>query len=207
MRSVIRSLFIFVLLGLATNASAEAEWWDGADTGDLKNSLEAVGIFDKGNDNGAHNIFLEVDHFQAAFGTGWSPLAKVEDPSWGIGSLGLTLPTGQGSTSGTWQVDPTAWNGYEQGEILAVLKAGNKAAAYELDLFDESNSNSPLTSGSWNVSSEAWKKSNGQWSGLSHFSLFAKEGFPPQNVPVPGAMFLGCLGLGFAAHRLKRGRS
>jgi hypothetical protein len=32
-------------------------------------------------------------------------------------------------------------------------------------------------------------------------------GFNPQNVPVPGAMLLGCLGLGFSANMLKRRKS
>lgn len=155
---------------------------------ELTTSISCVGVYDPGSDHGQASIFDDAT-FISAYGTGWTSLSKVEDPSWGTGALGLTL-TGQGAKSGTWSVDSDAWDAYAQGDILAILKAGNDAAAYELDL--------TVTAGTWDVSTSSWAAGDDKTSALSHFSFWTKGASNPPQVSEPGTLALlgfGILGL------------
>jgi hypothetical protein len=158
---------------------------------ELTTSRSCVGVYDPGNDNGQASIFGDAT-FIDAYGTGWTSLAKVEDPTWGVGNLGLEL-TGQGGKTGTWEVDSNAWDLFAQGDILAILKAGNDAAAYELDLFS--------TSGIWNVSTTSWSAGDGKTSALSYFSVWSKESTPVSEPSIIALFGLGLVGLGFARRR------
>jgi len=194
MNKKFQALLAVVFFGIASNALAVpmgAQLPNGVDclTAELTTSLSCVGVYDPGNDNGQKSIFSEAT-FISTYGTGWTELSKIEGPSWGTGNLGLTLPTGQGGTSGTWEVNSDAWDGYVQGEILAILKAGTNAAAYEIDL--------SVTSGTWDISSDGWI-ADGKASGLSHFSFWTTAAVPE---PAVIALFgVGLLGLGFARRR------
>jgi len=190
MKSVVKVLSGLTLLVVASQAMAVPSGpvlAGGCDTSDLTTSTRCVGVYTPGNDSGQANIFADTS-FQTVFGTGWTLLSKLEDPSWGTdASIGFSL-TGTGSTSGTWMVAGNAWDSFVQGEVLGILKAGNSAAAYEIDL--------DSTSGTWGVTSSAWGSH-----ALSHFSFWTKE---MSTVPEPSVLALislGVLGLGFFARR------
>lgn len=181
-----------IILGFSFNAQAMPISNGLCNLTDLIASESCVGVYDPANDQGVNNIF-ETQDFKDVYGTGWDSISKTEDSLWLTGDLGLFLPTGQGGTSGTWKVDTNAFNDYKTGDILFVLKAGTNAAAYEMNM-DSTNTN--LTSGSWDITSDAW---NG--SGLSHFTIWYRDSI---NVPEPSivALFgLGLLGLGFVRRR------
>jgi hypothetical protein len=166
------------------------------DIAELTTSISCVGVYDPGNDNGQASIFGDAT-FIDAYGTGWLSLSKVEDPTWGVGALGLEL-TGQGTTDGTWKVDVNAWDMFAQGDILAILKAGNDAAAYEVDL--------SFTEGSWDVSTSNWSAGDGTNSALSHFSFWSKESDSSVSISEPSIlaiMGIGLAGIGLARRRRK----
>jgi hypothetical protein len=161
----------------------------GCSIADLTTSVSCIGVYDPGNDHGTHNIFND-SAFQSFYPGTWTQLTKIEDDnSWtDPTSIGLTI-TGQGGTSGTWNVNSDAWDGFAQGEILAVLKAGTNAAAYEVDV--------DYISGTWSVASSAW-----DGSGLSHFSFWTTS----TSVPEPSILVLlsmGLLGLGLFRRKTK----
>ncbi len=163
---------------------------------DLTTSTSCAGVFDPGNDHGVNTIF-DNPELTSVFGTGWSLLSKTEADGWAAGNFNLTV-TGQGSTSGTWNIDLNwAALGYAQGDVLAVLKAGNRAAAYELNV--------NFSSGDWDVSGDWWKSSkNNRLSALSHFSFWVKESTPVSE-PATLALFgLGLISLGAARRRQKQ---
>jgi len=196
MNKKFQTLLATVFLGIASNALATPsgpELPNGVNcsTAELTMSISCVGIYDPGNDNGQASIFID-ETFKSMYGTGWTELSKVEDPTWGIGDFGLEL-TGQGTLSGTWSVDSGTWDGFMEGEILGILKAGNDAAAYEIDL--------DYTSGTWDVSGSTWAAGDGKNSALSHFSFWTNT----EVVPEPSVITLfglGLLGLGFARRRI-----
>jgi hypothetical protein len=182
------ALLAAAALTFAINVQAQPELPNGLNCAlaDLTTSNSCVGVYDPGNDNGLASIFGDPT-FIDTYGTGWTLLSKVQDPTWGVGDLGLTL-TGQGTASGTWEVDANAWDMFAQGDVLAFLMAGNDAAAYELNLSS--------TSGSWDVSTLNWSDGDGKISSLSQFSFWSKELSP---VPIPAAAWLfgsALLGLG-----------
>lgn len=122
-------------------------------------------------------------------GTGWTLLAKIEDVNV-ANSIGFSM-TGQGTLSGTWQVNANAWDSFAQGDILGVLKAGNTAAAYEIDLSS--------TSGDWSVTSAAWPNN-----AISHFSFWSRESTYVPEPSVIALLSLGFVGLGLSARRNKK---
>lgn len=148
------------------------------DTSDLTLSKQCVGVFDPGNDNGVNTIFSSSD-FTDTFGDGWSLISKVEDQDRETGDVGLTLNGTGGNLQGTWEVSSDAWSGFQQGNVIAILKAGNTAAAYEIDL--------GFTSGTWNVTSDAWPQNS-----LSHFSFWSSAF---TSVPEPSIVALFGIGL------------
>jgi len=189
MKNTVKFLSGLALLVLASQAAAVPSGPDSDPTGcalsDLTTSTACVGVYDPGNDNGQASIF-PTDTFQNVFPGAWTELTKVEDDNSWIDptSLGLTVAPG-GGTSGTWSVNSDAWNGFVQGEVLAILKAGDSAAAYEIDL--------SVTSGEWDVTSDAWKDDkSGNVAGLSHFSFWTTS---TNDVPEPSILALLSLGV------------
>lgn len=202
---LIKFLSGLALLVITSQAQATATLIGGCSTADLTTSVSCIGVYDPGNDSGINDIFIDAD-FIAMYGEDWTRIAKVDDPDLGPdGSINLTIPTGQGTTTGTWSVDADAWDGFAQGDVLAVLKAGSNAAAYEIDL--------DFTSGTWTLTAPAFEQPGWDGSALSHFSIWGREGEAPcdpttevcgNTVPEPNMVALLAIGLlGMVAVRRK----
>ena len=190
MKNSIKILIGLALLAITSQAQAVATLAGGCAITDLTTSTDCAGVYDPGNDNGVHTIFTDAT-FQSTFPGTWTELVKLEDPTWNVpNSIDFSL-TGQGSTSGTWQVASTAWDSFAQGEVMAILKAGTNAAAYEIDL--------SVTSGTWSVNSTAW-----DGSGLSHFTFFTKPGGSVPEPSILALLSLGAFGLFLSARRNRK---
>ncbi len=172
---------LLTFLGFSTlcNAVAILSITHSCDIEDFTTSLDCIGLFDSGNDHGTHDIFDSTE-LQDQYGTGWMEF----NPS-GLGS------TGNGTTSGTWSVDTSAWNGL--GTVLAVIKAGPSASAYEVD--------TSFSSGLWNISGSNWTDPDtGTNHAISHFGFWSTS----NSIPEPNTLallVLGVAGLGLWQNR------
>ena len=176
MKNSIKILIGLALLAITSQAQAVATLAGGCAITDLTTSTDCAGVYDPGNDNGVHTIFTDAT-FQSTFPGTWTELVKLEDPTWNVpNSIDFSL-TGQGSTSGTWQVASTAWDSFAQGEVIDLS----------------------VTSGTWSVNSTAW-----DGSGLSHFTFFTKPGGSVPEPSILALLSLGAFGLFLSARRNRK---
>lgn len=139
-----------------------------------------------------------------AWASDWTLLTKDETTGWAT-FMGIAFDLDRtGTRSGTWALsaydpDTTApLNLPVELDVVAVLKASNRYAAYFFDdaVFDGSDG------GTWSV---AFVNGGGQIPDLSHLSFYVRideDGGIPSAIPEPGtyALFLAGLALvGFAA--------
>ena len=140
---------------------------------DFEHSTACSGIWDPGNDYGTHDIFEATDWM-------WGDKSVWND----IGSSS----SGSGGLTGTWSVG--GWG--DNAEVIAVLKAGDHAAAFMVDI--------NYLSGTWDISGDHWKVPS--LNGLSHIGFWGKG---TTIVPEPGSAVLILLGLvGLVVFRKKR---
>jgi hypothetical protein len=119
---------------------------------------------------------------------GFTTIDKSDDTTTGTHNGWLTI-TGQGSTSGTFTINPLAWTTY--GTILLALKSGEGQLDPDWAVFQLA----PNTlSGSWHISGDQ---------ALSHANLYGDDA-PPPSVPEPTSMLLLGTGLIGVATRLRR---
>ena len=166
---------------MSINASADPVLVGGCLTSDFTGSTECSGIWDPGNDHGTHDIF------EAA---GW-PYGDKATPWNHLGDINF----GEGGTSGAWSVSD--WG--DSTSVIAVIKAGDHAAGYLMDL--------GITSGTWDISGANWCLESGNSgkcnnNGISHIGFW---GNGTQTVPEPGSAALLLLGIvGLVLFRYKR---
>jgi len=178
------AVLALVLLGWSGSASAATVNCPGtAATTDREFTLDtavAATCYQYGTGNlGGNGDFIN--------GLGWVTLDKSDDTTTGNHDGWLTI-TGQGTTSGTFTIDPTAWTTY--GTILFALKSGEG----QLDP-------------DWAVFTLAFGTLTGNWSlsgnqSLSHANLYG--GGDPLPAPEPTSMVLLGTGLLGLAARMRR---
>ena len=124
--------------------------------------------------------------------TGWTQVAKVDEPATSNGKLTITYTGGAPSLSGSWSV--TSWAGVAK--AMLILKASSGYAAYLLDI-------TAGTSGEWVT--QALMNNGGNQPAISHVSLYEVACQPNDpscdppvnfNVPVPAGLPLIMTALG-----------
>ena len=155
------------------------------DVSNLSGALQCAGPFE-GNDS--NSILDDV------FGSGaWEEIVKIDG---GGSANGLTV-SGSGS-SGTWSyAGPLG----DYSQVMVALKGGPSFSLYELDM------DLDFGSGTFGWDTLGIVKGNGKAGpGLSHFSLYGREGDlpPPSAVPLPGPIWALLAGIGGLAALRKR---
>src|SRR5262245_38766642 len=185
MRTLCAPAVLTLLLGWSASASATPVNCPGtAQTTDREFTLDTTPtasclMFGTGNLSGSGDVVNAA---------GWITVDKSDDTTTGTHDGWLTI-TGQGTTSGTFAINPLAWSTY--GTILLALKSGEGQLDPDWAVFQLA---AGTLSGTWAISGDQ---------ALSHANLYGDDA-PPPSVPEPTSMLLLGTGLIGVATRLRR---
>lgn len=204
------ALFLVVLVGFAATTRADSVTPSVDDM--TFNGKSADGYFlISGNDS--LELINEISD-DNGWGIGWAFLVKDDDkavPTGSFNGLSFTLTVQDiGDKSGTWALTAIDTNGIgipsdigDYFDFVGVIKAGPSFTAYLFNDVKLLSSNY----GEWKVSFV--NPNNNKINGLSHLSLYIREGNTPDDdtVPAPepgGLILLGSGLLGLAAWKFRK---